>query len=217
MFVLQNVQYKNIINISNLKIAPSQTTCITGESGSGKTTLLKLLNNLISCDDGVINYKGHEIGTIDSVQLRREVVMLPQTPIMFPGTVKENLLIGLQFTEKDPVNDGLLMDIMELMGLNFKLDSDTANLSGGEKQRLAIGRILLMRPELILMDEPTSALDENTGNTVIKNVTEYISQDNKGIVMVTHSRSIAERYGETIIILDKGKAIHIQEAGKTNG
>ncbi|MFC4618832.1 ATP-binding cassette domain-containing protein [Camelliibacillus cellulosilyticus] len=94
MFRLRHVKYKDILNIPNLDIEAGKVTSIVGESGSGKTTLLKLLNQLISCDEGEVFYNDVNVQTIDSIQLRRQVVMLGQTPVMFEGTVRENLAIG---------------------------------------------------------------------------------------------------------------------------
>lgn len=100
MFVLKNVKYKDILNIEELHIPPRKITVITGKSGTGKTTLLKMLNKLISPDSGEIFFKGTPLKEIDSVELRRKVVMLPQFPVVFPGNVKENLILGLKFSGK---------------------------------------------------------------------------------------------------------------------
>src|SRR5690606_40330399 len=108
---------------------------------------------------GTILYKGTPISEIDPVRLRRQVVMLPQTPVMFDGTIRDNLLIGLQFSEREPVPDDALRRVMEIMDLRKKLDDDAATLSGGEKQRVALGRLRVQRPAAAVLDEPSSALD----------------------------------------------------------
>jgi putative ABC transport system ATP-binding protein len=204
MYELKNVNYKDILAIDHLKIPQNQVTCIVGESGSGKTTLLRLLNQLISHDEGEIYYKNQLIDSIDPINLRRQVVMLPQTPAMFEGTIKENLLIGLKFSEKELVNDSELKDILSSVNMNKPLDELTDNLSGGEQQRIALGRILLMHPETLLLDEPSSALDETTEELIIKAVVEYTQQHNKTLIMVTHSSAIAKKYGDYIISLANG-------------
>lgn len=83
MFLLRNVKYKNILEIEELYIPEKMITVITGESGSGKTTLLKMLNKMITPDRGEILFKGQPLEKIDSVDLRRKVVMLPQFPVVF--------------------------------------------------------------------------------------------------------------------------------------
>ncbi len=95
LFSIKNLKYKDILNIEKLNLPEKKIICIVGESGGGKTTLLKMLNKLVSPDSGNIYYKNKDLSEIDAVTLRREVVMLSQSPSIFKGTVKENLLIGI--------------------------------------------------------------------------------------------------------------------------
>ncbi|MBM7853909.1 putative ABC transport system ATP-binding protein [Desulfohalotomaculum tongense] len=208
MFQLEGVKYKNILDIKQLSIPANKITCIVGESGSGKTTLLKLLNKMISCSEGEIFYNNDAISTINSIELRRKVVMLPQVPAVFPGTVKENLLIGLKFSEKPAVNDEKLSAVLNMVQLNKPLDEDADKLSGGEKQRLALGRVILMDPEIFLLDEPSSALDEDTEQNIIEKLVHYIKETNKTLIMVTHSKKIARAYADNIIEIKNGRVLN---------
>ncbi len=209
MFSFENVKYKNILNIENLHIEKNKVTCIVGESGSGKTTLLKLFNKLISPDSGIIKYMDKYMKEVDSVELRREVVMLPQSPAIYEGTVKENLLIGLKFSEKkDVVDDNNLKEILKEVNLNKELDEDAEKISGGEQQRLALGRIILLDPNVYLLDEPSSALDEETEHLVIEKMVEHVRKTNKTLIMVTHTKRIAEEFGDNIIEVKKGKILY---------
>lgn len=210
MFLLKNVKYKNILNINNLEIKKNLTTCIVGESGSGKTTLLRLLNKMISCDSGEIYYNNRLLSEIDSVNLRRSVVMLPQSPAVFKGNIRDNLLMGLNFSEKPAVSDEILNSILKTVKLNKDINDNSEKLSGGEKQRLALGRILIMNPEVLLLDEPSSALDEDTENIIIEALVDYSRKNKKTLVMVTHSKSVAERFSDEIVTIEKGK-LKIQE------
>ena len=121
MFILENVKYKNILEIDYLKIPSKEVTCIVGESGSGKTTLVKLLNHLISCDRGYIWYKNKGLDEYDPVKLRREVVMLSQAPVIFPGSIKDNLLLGLEFSEGHPASENKLLQMLQTINLNKNL------------------------------------------------------------------------------------------------
>ncbi|RKD30035.1 ABC transporter ATP-binding protein [Thermohalobacter berrensis] len=208
MFHLKEVKYKDILNIENLIIPEYKVTCIVGESGSGKTTLLKLLNKIISYDSGEIYYKNKPLSQIDSIAHRRNVVMLPQSPAIFNGSIKDNLLIGLKFAEKPIVSDNKLTEILEFINLNKKLNENAQKLSGGEKQRLALGRILLLNPEVFLLDEPSSALDDETEEIIIKKLVEYTKSNNKTLIMVTHSKKVAKDFGDNIIEVKKGKIIN---------
>lgn len=206
-FQLEQVKYKDILKIDKLQIPEAKITCIIGESGSGKTTLLRLLNNLISPDEGSIFYKGRNIEDIDPIQLRREVVMLPQNPTVFSGSVKDNLLIGLEFAEKDKVRDNVLSEILRLAQLDKPLSTIASTLSGGEKQRLALARIMLLEPEVILLDEPTSALDEGTEERVIESVVEFAKGKTRTLIMVVHSKSIAQRFADVAVTIQGGGVV----------
>lgn len=211
MFSLKKVIYKHILEINDLNIKRYKVTCIVGESGSGKSTLLRLLNKLISYDSGEIFYNGQSLNSINSIELRRNVGMLPQLPVIFPGSIKDNLLIGLKFAEKPLVDDKKLRTILNIIHLNKNLDDNSDKLSGGERQRLALGRLILIDPDVFLLDEPSSAMDEKTENIIIKTLVSYIQETNKTLIMVTHSKKVAQTYAENIIEIHQGKVINIKE------
>jgi putative ABC transport system ATP-binding protein len=211
LFHLKNVNYKDILNIENLIIPEHRITCIVGESGSGKTTLLRLLNKLISCDYGEILYKNKPLTEIDPIELRRNVVMLPQSPAIFNGTIKDNLLIGLKFAEKPILSNDKLYEVLKFINLDKELNEDADKLSGGEKQRLALGRIILLDPEVFLLDEPSSALDEETEEIIIEKLVEHTKSTNKTLIMVTHSKRVANQFADNVIEVKKGKIINQEE------
>ncbi len=207
MFTLKDVTYRDIVDIPHLDIPSGKVTCIVGRSGSGKTTTLRMLNRMISPDTGTILYKGTPISEIDPVRLRRQVVMLPQTPVMFDGTIRDNLLIGLEFSEREPVPDDALRRVLEIMDLRKELEDDAATLSGGEKQRVALGRILVMRPAAALLDEPSSALDESTERAVIGRLADAARERGVTVVMVTHSRPLAEAVADHLVEIEAGRVV----------
>lgn len=188
-------------------IESHKVTCIVGASGSGKTTLLRLLNKLISPDSGEILYNGYSINSIDSVKLRRDVVMLPQSPAIFNGNIKDNLLVGLKFSEKPLVSDTKLLETLQLINLKKDLNETPDALSGGEKQRLALGRVILMDPDVLLLDEPSSALDEDTEHIIIDSLVKYSRKNNKTLIMVTHSKKVANTFSDYIIEMKNGEII----------
>lgn len=208
MFLLKNVTYKDILNIQHLSIPKHQVTCIIGESGSGKSTLLKLLNKLVSYDSGEILYNNQSIQTINAVELRREVVMLPQNPAIWAGSIKDNLMMGLTFSNKPGVSDDKLSAVLKMINLNKSLTYDAERLSGGEKQRVALARVILMEPEILLLDEPSSALDESTEHTIIKSLVALTKSTNKTLIMVTHSKQVATRFSDYIIEIKNGHVIN---------
>lgn len=132
MFTFDNVKYKDILAIDDLKIELGKVTCITGPSGSGKSTFLRLINKLISPDSGVISLNGENIADINSVEYRRRVPMLSQSPITFPRTIRDNLLIGRKFQNKEAPSNDKLLAALKAVSLDEPLDKDVDNLSGGE-------------------------------------------------------------------------------------
>lgn len=206
MFHFDQVKYKDIIDLPDMTIDRG-ITILVGASGSGKTTVLKMLNKMISPTQGRIFYHGIDIKQIDSVAHRRKVLMLSQNPAIFEGNLRDNLLIGLKFQEKDLPGDEKLYEILEQVQLKKELDNQAANLSGGEKQRLALGRVLLLDPEVYLFDEPSSALDDNTEDIIIQMLTEHAKKLNKSIVMVTHSKAVADKYADEVIEISEGKVL----------
>ena len=207
MFSLRNVRYRDILDVPHLEIPDGQVTCIVGKSGSGKTTLMRLLNRMISPDTGTITYHDTPLTDIDPIELRRRVVMLPQAPVMFDGTIRDNLLIGLEFAGKPKVDETILQRIMDVMELSKDLDGDAATLSGGEKQRVALGRVLAMRPEVALLDEPSSALDQGTERAVMDRLVAGAREYKVNLIIVTHSRALAEAVGENLIEMEAGSVV----------
>ncbi len=211
MFKLTAVKYKDILDIKDLKIEEKKITCIVGKSGGGKTTLLKLLNNMVSCDSGLLKFKGQKISDYNPIQLRREIIMLPQNPIMFSTTIKDNFTKTLKYTGNELRSENNYVNLLKKLDLEHNLATDTIKLSGGEKQRLALARVLLLKPKILLLDEPSSALDEDTEKFIIKMVVNYIKENNGTLIMVTHSRSIADEYGDTIITLNNGQIENVEK------
>ncbi len=203
-FVLKNVRCRNIIRVQELSIAAGETTCVLGESGSGKTTLLKLLNHMIDYEQGTITYRGQELKNLNAVSLRREVILLPQVPVIFPGTIKDNLLIGLIFAGKEPADDSRLLAELQKVGLQKELDSDADPLSGGEKQRLALARAMLMEPKVLLLDEPTSALDEEIEHKIITYINDYLACGGNTLILVTHATRLATEMADKIVTIKNG-------------
>ncbi len=191
MFLLEAVEIRPIFSIPFLRIRENEITSVTGESGSGKTTLLRLLNKLTSPHAGRITYRNTPLGEYDSVLLRREVVMLPQHPVVFPGSIADNLQAGLAFSDRLPAPPEAVERVMAQVQLSKPVTADAATLSGGEKQRLALARILLMEPPVLLLDEPSSALDEDTAAGVIRSLSCDIRDSGRTLIMVTHDRRLA--------------------------
>ncbi|WP_018249884.1 ABC transporter ATP-binding protein [Orenia marismortui] len=211
MFSLEKVKFKDILDIDKLEI-DNKITVIIGPSGAGKSTLLKLLNNMISVDSGTILYNGKDLNQINPIGLRREVIMLAQTPIIFEGTVKDNLEAAFKLREEVVANEEKLKEVLKVVHLDKELTDNAEKLSGGEKQRLSLARILLLSPKVLLLDEPSSALDQETERLLIETVVDYVKDRDKTLVMITHSKDIALEYGDKVITLKEGRVVREEES-----
>lgn len=209
MFEFHNLKFEDIISIDSLTINRNEVTCIVGPSGSGKSTLLRLINKMISPTSGYISLDGKDIADMDSISYRRKVPMLSQNPITFPGTIRDNLLIGRKFQEKSKLSDKELMDSLAKVKLNMDLDEDISNLSGGEKQRISIARLMLLDSEIYLLDEPSSALDNITEDFVIETMVDMARTENKTIIYITHSNSMANKYSDRLIKIVDGRVANV--------
>ncbi len=210
MFLLEHVTYRRILSIAHLRLEEQAVTWIVGESGSGKSTLLKLLNHMISCDGGSVMYRGESVGQWNPLELRRRVMMVPQTPVMFEGSVRDNLLIGLNLSGRAEVQDDALEQMLARFQVKKQLADSVEQLSGGEQQRVALARVLLCRPETYLLDEPSSALDEHTENAVIETFLHTVREDRASAVIVTHNTELPESLGGTVIVLQHGTVAEVR-------
>lgn len=202
MFRFEQVTYKDIIDIHELTI-PTGLTALVGPSGSGKTTLLRLMNKMVTPSYGIIYYQGMDLSEIPSVEHRRKVMMLSQNPIIFPGNIRDNLIAGFHFQKKEAPKDQRLMEMLQQVQLDKELDGGAESLSGGEKQRLVLARVCLLEPEVYLLDEPSAALDDASEDAIVSMLARYTKEQGKSAVMVTHARSVAEKYCDEMIELRK--------------
>jgi putative ABC transport system ATP-binding protein len=203
----KNVSYasdkKEILKNVNLNICEGDFITITGPSGSGKSTFLRLINHLISPSSGEIVYRDKNLFQYSPVELRKKIVMCFQMPHLFGETVYDNISFPFEI-RKMPVDEGLIEEKLNefKMHKNF-LNQNIKNLSGGEKQRVAIIRSLLFKPDILLLDEITSALDqENT--LIVEDIISKMNKESVTVLWITHNPLQAERLGNRRIHIEDG-------------
>ncbi len=183
----------------NLALNHGETIGISGPSGGGKSTLLRIAVNLVSPTAGRVLFHGKDVTEWDPRELRRSMILVPQQASMFPGNVRENLLWGLRIHRLE-ASEERLRDVLSQVNLPVSmLDKTAGNLSGGEKQRVAIARALLLEPEVLLLDEPTAALDDDSTEVVEESIQRVISDQDIGVMIVTHNSEQAQRLADRII------------------
>jgi putative ABC transport system ATP-binding protein len=204
LFKGESITYKEILQIDEITIYANKITCIVGESGGGKTTLLKLLNKLISPTSGKLYYKDQDLDLLPSIEHRKEVILLAQKPYIYPKTILDNFNIASKYHNLT-LDEAKIHDLLKEVSLDKPLDFEVSNLSGGEAQRLALARVIALNSEVILLDEPSSALDDETEKLVIEQIVRYVKSHEKTLVMVTHSKQVANTYADHIYTIDKGQ------------
>jgi ABC-type multidrug transport system fused ATPase/permease subunit len=185
---------------------------LLGPSGSGKSTLLRCLNRLAEPTGGSVRFDGRDIRSIDPRDLRRRAALVMQTPVLFEGTVRDNLRVRPAGTPGD-FSDASLASAAVEVGLDAgMLDRDAATLSGGEKQRVTIARALLRDPQALLLDEPTSALDPPNAALVVETVSRLRELRRLTIVAVTHQPELVRRLGGCLLYLVQGEVLAYERA-----
>jgi lipoprotein-releasing system ATP-binding protein len=198
----------------SLAVRQGEFLAVVGQSGCGKTTLLHLLGTLDRPDDGEIHFAGRRIDNLSSSEhdaLRNgSFGMIFQFYHLLPElTTLENVLAPLMITygvfsywRKRREFSALAADILGMVGLGHRLKHRPRELSGGEMQRVAIARSLIMKPSLLLADEPTGNLDQESGREIIRILRDLNEQRRLTIVMVTHDPAIAASADRTIRLAD---------------
>ena len=197
-----------ILEIPRLRIKDGERVGILGSVGSGKSTLLKLLAGVLTPTSGAVVYGSFDTSAINQSDLRKNVAFLGQNPGIFGGTIRENLVF-----DSDDVSEEQILSTMELTGmdkmlrkfpngLSFTLSETGRELSGGQKQILALTRALISNPTTILLDEPTSAMDPRHEHLFVNQMKPFTS--NKTFLVVTHRRPILA-LTDRIIIIENGK------------
>ena len=205
MFKLKNISYKDILKIDHLELGAEKITAISGPSGGGKTTLLRLLINFISPDSGAIYYKDKPLESYKPEIIRQKIKMLGQQPVMFGETIQEEFKIAAEFANSNKHQTSDYQELIKIVRLDKKLSYKSSELSGGEKQRLALARLLLLKPEVLLLDEPTASLDKDNQKHILDFLADYAKNNGSKIITVTHSPELTEGIAQDQIIIANGR------------
>ena len=192
----------------NLKVEQGEFVSIVGTSGSGKSTLLHMMGGLDSPTSGRVLINGEEISGKNAEQLtvfrRRHIGFVFQNYNLVPVlNVYENIVLPVQLDGRN-VDEKLMTEIVNVLGLKDKLEVLPNNLSGGQQQRVSIARALLAKPEIILADEPTGNLDSKTTQDVLSLLKVTSMKFHQTVVMITHNEAIAQ-LADRIIRIEDGK------------
>ena len=203
---------KIILDKLNLHVQQGETIALVGESGSGKTTILNLAIGFNLPTDGTFLIDGQDVRNLDLHAYRKHIAVVPQEPILFTGTIRENITYGLAEATDEQVQAVVeaahLTEVIDRLpkGLDTELSEHGANLSGGQKQRISIARALIRNPQVIVLDEATSALDSVSERKIQKALDTLT--ENRTTFVVAHRLSTIQN-ADRIAVIDKGKCVEI--------
>lgn len=204
----QNVSYchsgKEIIKNISVEFSPGDFISIVGPSGGGKSTFLRLCCHLISPTEGRILFRGKDMLQENPIELRKKISYCFQEPILWGDTVEENIVFPFRVRNRK-IDREKIISLLARFNLDESfLTNEIKNLSGGEKQRIALIRTLLFDPEVLLLDEVTSALD--AGNTeLIEKEILYLNQRGITVLWVTHNAAQSRKYATRLLTLENGQ------------
>jgi len=200
----------------SVQVRSGEFVALLGTSGSGKSSLLNLIAGLDHPTSGSVIVQGNNLAALSREELAkyrlRTVGMVFQSFNLIPSmTLLENVELPMRFAEVDRAKrGGLAEEALRRVGLLARKGHRPTELSGGEQQRASLARALINKPQVLLADEPTGNLDSRTGTEIMNFIREFNETMEMTVVMVTHERSLAERYARRMIFLADGKLIDDQ-------
>ncbi|CAG9530898.1 unnamed protein product [Cercopithifilaria johnstoni] len=191
-------------------VHPGQTVALVGPSGGGKSSIVSLIEHFYECDKGCVLIDGNPVAEYDHEYIHQKIALVAQDPILYEGTVRDNIVYGCDWaTEDDVLNAAKIANAH-----NFIMETEKqyetncgekgVQLSGGQKQRIAIARAVVRRPVILILDEATSALDAEN-EFIIQDAIAQCSKD-KTIIVIAHRLSTVEN-ADQIIVINKGQVV----------
>ena len=213
-------EVKAIDNVS-LTVHPGEIYLLMGPSGSGKTTLITILGGLLSSTDGDVVINGEDItrlkeNKLPEFRLNNIGFIFQSFNLLSALTAVENVAVPLMAKSiSRKVALDRAKEMLKILGLESRLNNKPANLSGGEKQRAAIGRALITDPDIILADEPTANLDSKNGHEVMLKLCGVACAENKSVIIVSHDARIRD-IAHKVLWIEDGKIIKTEDGNHKN-
>lgn len=201
---------KRTLNGLNLEVTPGETIALVGESGAGKTTILNMVIGFYLTEQGQVLLDGQNINEIDLRSYRKHLAVVPQTSILFSGTIRDNIIYGCEGVTDQKLDEVIraanLKELIDSLpdGLDTMVGEHGGRLSGGQRQRVSIARALIRNPKVIVLDEATSALD-SISEKMIQEAVNNLTR-NRTTFIVAHRLSTI-RDADKIAVIDAGRCI----------
>jgi len=201
----------------DLTVERGEILGLIGPTGSGKTTLLRLVNLLDEPSTGSILFDGREVSKRPERELlaaRRRMAMVFQKPVMFKASVEENVSYGLKMRGREDAAGGKMSvsekveEALAAVGLSGYESRDANTLSGGETQRIALARALILQPELLLLDEPTANLDPGSAAS-IDSLLQNLAGSRTAVILATHNMQQCKKLAKRVAVLQAGRLVAV--------
>lgn len=204
---------KGILTTSNLKfldieyhdisIPENKVTFIVGASGTGKSSLLKLFNQTRSQDSGSIFYNNQNIDKIDTISLRKDILLISQSVFLFDDTIKGNFEKFYEYRGEKLISEDEIRRFLNICCIDFSLDESCVTMSGGERQRIYTAILMSFKPKILMLDEPTSALDSTNSINMLSNIISFCRFHKITLIIVSHDNELTKKFADNIITLEK--------------
>jgi tungstate transport system ATP-binding protein len=206
---------RTVLEIPELAVEAGQVLAVIGPNGAGKSTLLRVMGLLEAPAAGTVRFQGERVSPSDGLAVRRRMASVFQEPLLADTTVRDNAALGLRFRGVDPGRAALRVETwLARLGIAHLASRQARTLSGGEAQRTALARALVLEPDLLLLDEPFSALDQPTREALLEDIARILRQERITTVLVTHDRAEAMTLGDRVAVLLGGRVVQVDEAAQ---
>ena len=206
---------RTVLDIPELAVEAGQILAVIGPNGAGKSTLLRVMGLLEAPTAGSVRFQGEHVSPRDGLAIRRRMASVFQEPLLTDATVWDNAALGLRFRGVDAARARpRVEDWLEQLGIAHLARRQARTLSGGEAQRTALARALVLEPELLLLDEPFSALDQPTREALIEDMARILRRRQTTAVLVTHDRGEALALGDRVAVVLGGRLLQVDQAAQ---
>jgi len=203
-------QKEAVIKQLNLKLYAGEKIAIVGKIGSGKTSILRLVAGLYDASEGSIKIDNHDISHMHPDDVRKHIGVVMQTPMLFSGTLKENLLMGNpDATDEQMIAAAKIANVDEIAsnlpdGYETALSEGGKGLSGGQRQAICIARAFVGDPQIVIMDEPSSAMDSGSEQQLLKDL--QVRLKDKTLILITHRGTLLSLV-DRVVVFDSGRIV----------
>jgi len=212
-YQLNNIQFsysdKKILNIEQQIFEQGKITALVGANGAGKSTLLGILSFILDAEEGEIEFSGVKVTKNNQASIRKEVGLVQQNPYLIKGSVIKNIELGLKFRHVKPAErESRARDMLRLLKIEILADRSVKSLSGGEAQKIAICRALVLDPKVILLDEPFTYLDGEFVEEFEAFIKQLRNEQNKTIIFTTHNKVQAQSLSDQVFSIEDSRLVN---------